>query len=337
MRHIQMKSSEFDLAQQPSMLKQIEEEYLAFRRSQKDVLALMNQRYSADGMIRRSCPVCDADVPKTRFKKAGLEIVTCSSCNMEYSLQILRENLENDYYANDSSGFLPMLSHLRQHPVYQELDFRRATYILECLKCNGLKQGATLLDIGSGHGALMAAAYKCDVKAEGIEPSTILAEECRRRGLIVRSGRFPQALECHEKFSAIVLLDVFEHLAYPRACLSTIAEHLLPKGLLAIQVPNMASLLVSLEGEMNSNYGYGHWSYFTPDSLQDLLIRADFVPLHLETYISELHRIKCHSPERIAAALKVHRQHLPPGVEVTPDFLFEHRLGYKLFVIARQR
>lgn len=325
---------DFDLAQLPEMLARIEADYASFRASQQAVLAAMNERYAASGMVLRPCPLCGADDAAARFVKSGLEIVDCRRCGMEYSRNVLREELDRAYYAQDPTGFVPALEQLRQHPVYRELDLRRADYLVDLLRRQGLADGAALLDIGSGHGALLEVAMRRGLRAEGIELAPAIAEDCRRRGLHVRTAGFPEALAPGERFDAIVLLDVLEHLVEPRPALRELAARLKPNGLLALQVPNMASLLIAIEGEQNSNYGYGHWSYFTPATLRRLLTDNGFRVLHLETYVSELQRVRRKPEAEVQRALvALGATDLAPAT-LTADAIFGRDLGYKLFVIA---
>lgn len=327
--------SDFDLALHPDLLARIEADYAAFRASQQGVLAAMSARYGdTAAMYRRPCPLCGADQPRPRFVKAGLEIVTCARCGMEYSHNVLREEHDRGYYAQDPTGFVPALAQLRQHPVYRELDLRRAAYLVESLRRAGVPADGRLLDVGAGHGALVEVAAAAGLRAEGLELSPVLAEDCRQRGLQVRTGAFPEAVGATERFDAIVLLDVLEHLVEPGVALGQLCAHLAPRGVLAIQVPNMASLLVTLEGEDNSNYGYGHWSYFTPATLGRLLRDAGLRVLALETYVSELHRVQRRSTAEIRAALdRLGCNGLDPGALSAPQLL-DHDLGYKLFAIA---
>lgn len=326
--------NDFDLAQLPAMQARIEADYSSFRASQQAVLAAMNERYAASGMVQRPCPLCDADEYVKRFRKAGLDIVTCRHCGMEYSRNVLREELDRAYYAQDPTGFLPALEQLRQHPVYRELDLRRADYIVDLLGRQGLAPDASLLDIGSGHGALLEVACNRGLRAEGIELSPAIAEDCRRRGLKVRTAGFPEALAPGERFGSIVLLDVLEHLVEPRPALRELAARLQPGGLLAVQVPNMASLLIAIEGEHNSNYGYGHWSYFTPTTLSRLMTDNGFRVLHMETYVSELHRVQRKPDADVHNALVALGHPDLTASSMTADSIFSRNMGYKLFLIA---
>ncbi len=327
--------SDFDLALHPDLLTRIEADYTAFRASQQGVLAAMSTRYGdSSAMYHRPCPLCGEDCPRQRFVKAGLEIVTCTRCNMEYSRNVLREEHDRGYYAHDPTGFVPALAQLRQHPVYRELDLRRAAYLVESLRRSGMPVDGRLLDVGAGHGALVEVAAAAGLRAKGLELSPVLAEDCRQRGLSVRTGAFPEAVSAKERFDAIVLLDVLEHLVEPRIALSQLCAHLTSQGMLAIQVPNMTSLLVTLEGENNSNYGYGHWSYFTPTTLEKLLLGAGMRILALETYVSELHRVQKRTSADIQAALDaLGCSDLRPNT-LTAQMLLDHQLGYKLFAIV---
>lgn len=322
---------DFDLAQLPELNAKIEAEYNKFRLNQKNVLDLMEQRYSDDYMVDRPCPLCSDEGFSVKFVKSGLVIVTCNTCAMEYSRNVLSVEQDKSYYEDDPAEFNPALSKLRQHSVYRELDLRRATYLLTKLN---LPSGSKLLDIGSGHGVLLEVAKGMRLRATGVELSPVIAEDCHKRGLDVVIGEFPDAIKPGEKYDAVIMLDVLEHMTDPLVTLSQVKKVLAKNATLLVQVPNMASLLVAIEGEDNSNYGYGHWSYFTPKSLRSLIEKAGFSVTCLETYVSEIHRIKTKPGSDINRALDDLGVRDLEAQALSPSDIFENDLGYKLCILA---
>lgn len=328
--------ADFDLARHPDMIARIEADYAAFRQLERKVMHELGSGYSVSGEFeKRSCPLCGADRPKLIFSKFAMDIVDCSDCGMRYSHGVMHENFDRSHYEQDITGSAAALDSLRRHPVYRELDLRRGRYITACLREAGLSNGATLLDIGSGHGALLEAALADGLRARGLEMSPVLAAACREKGLDVNCGVFPDALATGERQDAIVLLDVLEHFPEPRKALESLRSHLRPDGLLAIQVPNMESLQIALEGTESSNYCLGHWSYFTPGTLRRLLERNGFRILRLETYISEMHRIARHPAARIQAALASLGREGLRAESLDADAILANDLGYKLFAIGQ--
>ena len=152
----------------------------------------------------------------------------------------------------------------------------------------------------------------------------------RERGAEVAQGWFPDDLPPDAKvFEAVCILDVLEHFADPIVFLQELRAHLVPGGRLLVQVPNWDSLLIRLQGATGSTVCPGHWSYFNPKSLTDMLARAGFRNLSLETAVSELDRIAAFPADQIQTWLTRLRPGGPPW-PLTAGALHEQKLGYKL-------
>jgi SAM-dependent methyltransferase len=142
------------------------------------------------------------------------------------------------------------------------------------------------------------------IKTERVQPCSVrhaaLAwPQCGQRGL---EGYFPNDLpDPAARFGVIAALDVLEHMAAPPPFLAAIRARLAPGGRLFLQVPNWDSLLVRLEGARSSVVCPGHWSYFTPATLPDLLARAGFRTLEVDTVQSEIDRLAAFPPAAVPA------------------------------------
>jgi hypothetical protein len=132
------------------------------------------------------------------------------------------------------------------------------------------------------------------------------------------------------------MLDVLEHAADPVGMLQAACRQLAPDGLLLIQVPNLNSLLVQVEGRTNSNFCIGHWNHFTPGTLQAMVSAAGLQPLLIDTIISELDRILQFPESRIRQTVERLSGRQAPEVMSSPDWLHEWGLGYKLIGLFRK-
>jgi SAM-dependent methyltransferase len=110
--------------------------------------------------------------------------------------------------------------------------------ILTRLRGLGLREGATLLDVGSAHGWFVRAARDHGLAAEGVEPDDEIATLSAANGVEPRRGFFPDALEDGERFDAITFNDVLEHIPDARAAVETVRDRLNPGGLLSLNIPN---------------------------------------------------------------------------------------------------
>jgi SAM-dependent methyltransferase len=94
-----------------------------------------------------------------------------------------------------------------------------------------------LLDVGSAHGWFLETA-RGSFDVLGIEPDETIGQRAAARGLPVRQGYFPDALEEEERFDVIVFNDVIEHIPKIDAALAACAERLNPGGILILNLPN---------------------------------------------------------------------------------------------------
>lgn len=94
-----------------------------------------------------------------------------------------------------------------------------------------------LLDVGAAHGWFLEAASG-HFQVLGMEPDTAVAQQTAARGLPVRQGFFPDALEADERFDVIVFNDVIEHIPDIRSALAACHERLTPGGILVLNLPN---------------------------------------------------------------------------------------------------
>lgn len=277
----------------------------------------------------RDCPVCGTASAGADLVIAaqGLDYVTCPCCALTYSRQLLSESADHDRF-DDTRATRAHLG-LRRNPAYRQLEDAKARFVIGRIEQHS-KTGRLLLDVGSANGALMGAAEARGWRTWGIEANPVYVEESRRLGRRVTHGFFPADLPTTwPKFDAITMLDVLEHAPEPLSFLRSAGECLRPGGILAVQVPNLDSLRIRLEGAANNNFVVGHWSFFTPATLDAILGQAGFAPLSRETIISERDRILEHPMPDIGR----HIADLRGTTVDTIDTETIHRLemGYKVF------
>jgi len=145
---------------------------------------------------------------------------------------------------------------------------------------------ASLLDVGSGHGWFVQEAARQGVRAVGIEPDASVASES---AVEVRVGLFPDAVADQEMFDVIAFNDVLEHLGDVRGALVACREHLLPAGMLSVNIPTADGLAfriacglarLRIHGPYDRLWQHGlpspHLHYFKTRALVDLLTEEGF-------------------------------------------------------------
>jgi len=136
--------------------------------------------------------------------------------------------------------------------------------------------GSLLLDVGAASGIFLNLAREAGYRVAGIEPSAALAADAERLyGLKLFCGTVEQFAAC-EKFAAITLLDVLEHVTDPKAFVSRLGGLLAPGGMLVIVTPDVGSLAARIMGGRWWHYRVAHLNFFNRHSLGWLLEKQGF-------------------------------------------------------------
>ena len=100
--------------------------------------------------------------------------------------------------------------------------------------------GMNVLEVGVGPGANLYTLYPPGLRLQGLDPDPVNSERARHRGpLPVYTGtveNMPEELG-RDRFDAICLFDVLEHIEHDGAALDLLRQRLKPKGYLVLSVP----------------------------------------------------------------------------------------------------
>ena len=133
---------------------------------------------------------------------------------------------------------------------------------------------SSVLDIscGSGVGLEVLGNDFGWLKLVGVECDGLAVSYGRnKRSLDIRQGFIYDAdFESHS-FDLVIMDNSLEHHSTPKKALDKVRRLLQPKGALFIVVPNFHGKSVVDDGVDYCNLGWGHWSYFTVQSLACLL------------------------------------------------------------------
>lgn len=122
-------------------------------------------------------------------------------------------------------------------------------WLLQQRPVNQAASRPRLLDVGCAHGWFLEKA-SAHFDTVGIEPERVVAERTARRGLNVRQGFFPQALEPGETFDLIVFNDVLEHIPGVGDVLKQCVERLRPGGAIVVNAPDHRGALYRLSSAL---------------------------------------------------------------------------------------
>jgi 2-polyprenyl-3-methyl-5-hydroxy-6-metoxy-1,4-benzoquinol methylase len=122
-------------------------------------------------------------------------------------------------------------------------------YLVGLLRSHGV-HGGRVLDVGAGYGFFLEALEKAGYEAAGLEVSEHAAAQARRRtrAEVVRQGAEEPFPFPDDRFDAVTLFDVIEHLEDYPAALASCRRCLKPGGKLFVITLNAHSLARPLLG-----------------------------------------------------------------------------------------
>ncbi len=215
------------------------------------------------------CVLCGGRDAERLFVKNGWPHVRCRSCGL-VSLRPLPTEAELAAH------------HERSYADGAYADFAAAEPVRDAVAADRLARLRPLapagpwLDVGASAGAFVAAAVAAGLDAEGIEVSASAVALAQRRHLPVRQTAV-EAFAPARAYAVVTAFDVVEHLPRPAPLLARVREWLAPGGLLALTVPNVASLPARLLGRHWYYYAApDHVHHFTPATVARLLDTAGF-------------------------------------------------------------
>jgi SAM-dependent methyltransferase len=134
-----------------------------------------------------------------------------------------------------------------------------------------------MLDVGCGHGLLMAEARDRGWDTVGLELSHSAIGHARRLGLRVLEQTIEDASLPTAGFQAIVAVDLIEHLSAPREFVSRCRELLAPGGALLIATPDPESWAARIFGRRWWGYIPTHLHLLPRRMLRELIQAEGFV------------------------------------------------------------
>lgn len=150
-------------------------------------------------------------------------------------------------------------------------------FIEQELDSAGLEQGA-VLEIGCGNGYLMSRLVGKVGSVLGIEPGPQGQHGAEKFGVNIIRGFFPEGI-AEQKFSAIILNSVLEHIQDPVSMIRLISQYLEPNGLILISVPDESAYILN---DDVSTLFHEHWSFFDQTTLKNTIATAQMRVLRCE-------------------------------------------------------
>lgn len=194
-------------------------------------------------MLKEICPACKSKLSNGYYPWHLL----CKICNYE------KANLQptiNLYSAHQLINEGARETGLRDLRIS---NFKKLLTSIKSLKPNG----GRLIDVGCAHGWFLETVIN-DFDILGLEPDKNVFDATSRRGLPVRMGYFPDALNESEKFDVIVFNDVIEHIPDIENTLASCHQRLNEDGLLVLNLPSSNGIFYRLS-KIFCYFGYSNF------------------------------------------------------------------------------
>ena len=135
------------------------------------------------------------------------------------------------------------------------------------------RDGGRLLDVGCGGGVFLERMRDFGWQVSGLELAADVARRVEQRtGITIHIGTLPHSDLAPQSFDAVTMWHVLEHVPDPRQILRCAAELLRPRGLLVVEVPNIASDTFERFGNNWDGLELPrHFQHFSPKTLQAML------------------------------------------------------------------
>lgn len=229
--------------------------------------------------LRMTCPACGDDRWRPDLWAGEHRLVRCAcglrALDREPDADAALHDNENMYGAEEYNAWY--------RTVRDRLVQRYARDLDEIEAMTGGR--GRILDVGCSYGWFLHVAAERGWATTGIEATDATAAEARAAGLDVRTGTIQQAGLADASFDVVCLWDVLEHVPAIDSFLGEIRRVLKPGGLLAINSPNIASVMARQAGADWSWLLLPHhvWQ-FTPGSMRATLQSRGFAVQRLRTW-----------------------------------------------------
>jgi 2-polyprenyl-3-methyl-5-hydroxy-6-metoxy-1,4-benzoquinol methylase len=197
------------------------------------------------------CRLCNEKVFNERYTFKDCKVVRCKTCGL---IQVVGGNDTSRIYTESYFGHDKLCG-----PANTLEQRRRLRWLIRC----GLIPGMSILDVGCATGEFLSAAVRY-YNVRGIDISQFAIDRAlldypKLRGKL-KAGSLDKISFDVDKFDAIVMWDVIEHLQHPRNALHKLIKQLKPGGLICVSTPDSGAFFANILGR--------RWPFMTPPEHQ---------------------------------------------------------------------
>jgi len=247
----------------------------------RDIEKLKRRR---DEFVEVPCPACSGNSGTKAFEKYSFSYITCSTCRTLYMSPRPSPALMADYYQESENyqfwakHIFPASEEVRREKIHRLWLQRVQGY---CLRYN--VEQSKLIEVGAGFGTFSSLATEVFAEVIAIEPTPDLAENCRRRSIMVIEKKIEDITDEVGHADVLVSFEVIEHLFEPKQFIEKSVGLIKSGGLLVLSCPNGQGFDISLLGANALAVDAEHVNLFNPASLSRLVESCGFEVLEVNT------------------------------------------------------
>lgn len=221
--------------------------------------------------LARACPACGRTVGRADLRAGDHALARCRC-----GLRMLAGPLDDAVALTANSETYGDEEYNRWYRSVKPLLIERYRNDLTEIE-RRLPGTGRILDVGCAYGWFLEVARERGWATAGVEVEAATAGEARAAGLDVRLGTLADAAYPAASFDVVGLWDVLEHVPDVDAFLAECRRVLRPGGVLAVQSPNVRSVMARMMGAEWSWLILPHHVYhFTPRTMRMTLERRGF-------------------------------------------------------------
>ncbi len=205
----------------------------------------------------------------------GYAVAVCAACGAAFADGI-PDQAELDAYYAERSKYIYAHADGAESPF----DFRRFEAVADQLEPYLPSKAAKILDIGCATGGLLAVLKRRGyAKLVGSDPVPACAGAARRlHGIEVRTATLADHATWSDRFDAVLLVGVLEHVREVRAAVRIAVALLRPGGVLYCAQPDVEAFAACVNAPYQQ-FSTEHVNFFSTASLNRLLASADLASL----------------------------------------------------------
>jgi len=282
--------------------------------------------FSKEYTENRPCPVCKSTNELEMFYKEGGRYVKCQDCTMVYLNPVFKDASIQDYYE---------CNHTEQSEVVESDtdNFYINLYNggLDNIQ-SFVPSASNVLDIGCSAGTFLDLAKKRKLSTFGIELNQMEYELAKAKKHNVYN-KLLEEINFDNKFDAISMWDVFEHIKDGQFYLNYMKELLSDKGVIFLQIPSSDALAAKMLRENCNMYdGLEHVNLYGVSTIKKIANECGLKVLSLKTVISEIGVINNYlNYEDPYLGSTTNKEFIPNLID--ENKIHENLMGYKIQII----